>query len=234
MSSIDFSPPLAATGWLVYRLVASIFPPVSIFDRITDPADYEAIFTVESLTNDRLRDEVGNISLVALGDRIAGPGTTPIMAAFTHLNPLGSRFSDGSYGVYYAATTLDTAVAETRYHREKFLRFTNEGPIDIDMRAYVAQLDGELHDLRGCQETYPQIYHPTDYSAGQAVGARLRDAKSNGLIYVSVRQAPELSNTCVAVFRPPCLSECRQERHLTYRWDGSAISEIYEKREYSE
>src|SRR3546814_9720069 len=83
------------------------------------------------------------------------------------------------------------------------------------MRAYVAHLNGDLHDLRACQETYPQIYHPTDYSAGQSVGARLRDAKSNGIIYVSVRQAPEPPNTCVAVFRPPCLSECRQERHLT-------------------
>ena len=31
------------------------------------------------------------------------------MAAFTHLNPEGSRFSDGSYGVYYAAHTLATA-----------------------------------------------------------------------------------------------------------------------------
>src|SRR3546814_15247351 len=101
------------------------------------------------------------------------------------------------------------------------------------MRAYVAHLNGDLHDLRACQETYPQIYHPTDYSAGQSVGARLRDAKSNGIIYVSVRQAPELPNTCVAVFRPPCLSECRQERHLTYRWDGSAISETSDTREIS-
>src|SRR3546814_21195656 len=56
---------LAATDWLVYRLVASIFPPVSIFDRISNPADLEDIFIVESLTNDRMRDEVGNISLVA-------------------------------------------------------------------------------------------------------------------------------------------------------------------------
>lgn len=234
MSITEFSPPLAATDWLVYRLVASIFPPVSIFDRISNPADLEDIFIVESLTNDRMRDEVGNISLVAPEDRVSGPGTTPIMAAFTHLNPAGSRFSDGTFGVYYAATTLDTAVIETRYHRENFLRATKQGPIDIDMRAYVAHLNGDLHDLRACQETYPQIYHPTDYSAGQSVGARLRDAKSNGIICVSVRQAPELPNTCVAVFRPPCLSECRQERHLTYRWDGSAISEIYEKREYSE
>ncbi len=36
-----------------------------------------------------------------------------VMAPFTHLNPKGSRFSDGSYGVYYAAKRLSTAIAET-------------------------------------------------------------------------------------------------------------------------
>src|SRR3546814_945501 len=116
MSITEFSPPLAATDWLVYRLVASIFPPVSIFDRISNPADLEDIFIVESLTNDRMRDEVGNISLVAPEDRVSGPGTTPIMASFPHLNPAGSRFSDGTFGVYYAATTLDTTSEEHTHH----------------------------------------------------------------------------------------------------------------------
>ncbi|WP_366132444.1 RES domain-containing protein [uncultured Ferrovibrio sp.] len=32
------------------------------------------------------------------------------MAAFTHLNPDGSRFTDGTCGVFYAANILDTAI----------------------------------------------------------------------------------------------------------------------------
>jgi hypothetical protein len=52
------------------------------------------------MTNPRLREEAGNLTLVPLEDRVSGPGTTPIMAAFTHLNPEGSRFSGGSFGVY--------------------------------------------------------------------------------------------------------------------------------------
>ena len=35
---------------------------------------------------------------------------------------------------------------------------------------------------------------------------------------------------CVAIFRPPVLSNCRQERHLCYVWDGHAITSVYEKR----
>ena len=54
----------------------------------------------------RLRQELGQLDLVPRERRISGPGTQPLMAAFTHLNPDGSRFSDGTYGVFYAARSL--------------------------------------------------------------------------------------------------------------------------------
>ncbi|QIK95889.1 RES family NAD+ phosphorylase [Sphingomonas sp. HDW15A] len=224
-----YEPPVAATGWRVYRIIPTIFPPVSIFDDIANQEDLDALYQVEDLTNDRVREEIGQLQLVAPEDRVAGPGTTPIMAAFTHLNPTGSRFTDGTYGVYYAATELETAIVETKYHREVFLAATNEGPIEIDQRVYVATITCDLHDLRTCQGTFPEILHPTDYSAGQKLGGRLRSEGSNGVIYASVR-AP--GGTCVGVFRPRCLADCNQERHLTYRWDGERINEIYEKSGY--
>lgn len=225
----SFAPPTAATGWRVYRIVSTIFPPVSIFDGIVDLADLDALYEVEDLTNDRVREQLGQLQLVAPEDRVTGPGTTPIMAAFTHLSPNGSRFTDGSYGVYYAALEIETAIAETKYHREQFLAWTEEDPIEIDQRVYVAAVTCDLHDLRGCQATYPEILHPTDYSAGQALGGRLRSEGSNGVVYDSVRAE---AGTCVGVFRPRCLSDCSQERHLTYRWDGKRITEIYEKSGY--
>jgi hypothetical protein len=224
-----YEPPVAATGWRVYRIIPTIFRPVSIFDAIVDLADLDALYEVEDLTNARVREQLGQLQLVAPEDRVAGPGTTPIMAAFTHLSPNGSRFTDGSYGVYYAATELETAIAETKYHREEFLAFTEEEPIEIDQRVYVATVTCDLHDLRGCQATYLEVLHPTDYSAGQKLGGRLRADGSNGVIYDSVR-AP--GGTCVGVFRPRCLADCTQERHLTYRWNGKRISEIYEKSGY--
>lgn len=221
-------PPVAATGWFVYRIVPSIFPPVSIFDRISSPADLEAVFAVEAMTNDRLREEVGDITLVPVEERVTGPGSTSIMAAFTHLNPEGGRFTDTTFGAYYAALEIDTAVAETRHHREEFLKRTNEAPIDIDMRVYIARLDGNLHDLRN-GHVPANVYDADNYSFSQKLGRMLRSDGSNGVIYHSVRAE---NGTCVAVYRPRCLSGCRQERHLTYRWDGQAICQIYEKREY--
>lgn len=227
MGSIDFEPPLAATGFDVYRIVSSRFPPVSLFERITEPGDLEAVFAVEAMTNDRLRQEVGDISLVPIEDRVVGPGSTAIMAAFTHLNPLGTRFTDSTYGAFYGSRTIDTAIAETKYHREQFLAATELGrPVDIDMRVYLARLDGELHDVRN--DAPSAIHDPLDYSGSQALGRRLRFQGSNGIIFNSVRDE---GGTCVALFRPCLLSDCRQERHLTYQWDGKRISNIFEKRE---
>ncbi|MCA1779849.1 MAG: RES family NAD+ phosphorylase, partial [Xanthomonadaceae bacterium] len=98
------------------RIVPSCYPPIDPFEEVADSDDLEAVFAVESLTNPRIRTQVGSLSLVPEADRISGPGTSPIMAAFTHPNTAGSRFSPGSYGIYYAADDEQTAVAETRYH----------------------------------------------------------------------------------------------------------------------
>ena len=131
-----------------YRIIPSRYPPIDLFERVVDPADLEAVFEVEAMTNPRLRDETGDISLVALEDRVTGPGSSTIMAAFTHLNPGGSRFSDGTYGVFYAAQTLSVAIAETSYRRARFLSATNQGRMEVDMRVYLVDVDAELHDLR--------------------------------------------------------------------------------------
>ena len=210
-----------------WRIVPSRFPPIQLFERVTDPADMEAIFAVESLTNPRLRDEIGDLRLVPLEERISGPGTSIIMAAFTHLNPEGSRFSDGTFGVFYAANDLDTAIAETRHHRERFMRATDQGRMELDMRVYLVDLAAWLSDLRGRRAQFPLVYHNDNYAAGQHLAATLRKDGSDGIAFESIRRQ---GGECIAIFRPLLLSNCRQERHLCYVWDGRQIDSVYEKR----
>lgn len=219
--------PIQQVTWLPsWRIIPSRFPPIQLFERVTDPADLDAVLALESLTNDRIRVEVGQLELIPHEDRVAGPGTSAIMAAFTHLNPDGSRFSDGTYGVYYAGNTLETAIAETRYHREAFMRATAQPRMELDMRVYLADLDATLHDIRGLREALPAVYALEDYHASQALGRRLREQRSWGIAYDSVRHE---GGECIGVFRPPALRHCRQERHLCYAWDGQRISTIYQK-----
>lgn len=210
-----------------YRIIPSRFPPIDLFERIAPPEDWEALVALESLTNDRIRQEVGDISMVPVEERVSGPGASVIMAPFTHLNPAGSRFADATFGAYYAAADVDTAIAETRFHREAFLRATHEAPISIEMRVYLADMSADLHDLRDRRLDLPDIYRADDYAASQALARRLRGQGSAGIAYDSVRRT---EGQCVALFRPRTLTNVRQGAHLIYRWNGTEIGQVYELR----
>ncbi len=209
-----------------WRIIPSRYPPIDLLERVADPEDRDALNELESQTNERLRDENKEIQLVPPEDRVSGPGATYIMSAFTHLNPEGSRFSDGTYGVFYAAQEFETSVAETVYHRERFMKHTDQPPMKLEMRVLNVDLDGRLHDIRRRRRIRTGVYDPDSYAAGQALALPpLRQNGSWGIVYDSVRHR---GGQCAAVFRPPVLSDCRQERHLCYVWDGQRITEYYE------
>jgi len=222
------TPPLTKVRWEpTYRIIPSRYPPVELFARVADRADLDAVFAVEALTSAQLREESGEIQLIAPEDRVAGPGSRWIMAPFTYVSSPGGRFSTEEFGAYYTARALATAIAETKYHRARFLRATSEPPMVIDMRVLRARLSAELHDLRGLREAHPALYHPTDYSASQAFARTLRAERSWGVVYESVRHE---GGECAAVLRPAALSNCKQAQHLGYVWDGSSITSVFEKR----
>lgn len=186
------------------------------------------MFAIEGLTNPRLRQELGQLSLVAPEDRVAGTGATLLMAPFCHPNPLGSRFSDGRFGLYYAAESLETAAAEVGHHRARFLARTDEPPIDLDLRWIVATPVAKLIDLRGRQRALHAVYDPDDYVAGQALGRRLRDAGAHGIVYDSVRRD---GGECLAVFKPKALARPRVHGHVGMHWNGERITHWYVKGE---
>jgi hypothetical protein len=216
-------PPLKRIRWnQAYRMVPSRFPTVGVYDSIADPADLDAVFALEALTNPRLREEAGALKLVPKERRLSGPGSTPVMAAFTHLNPEGSRFSDGTWGVFYAAHSVATAVEETIHHRERFLAATSEPACEIQMRCYRTRIDSKLHDIRG---SWLAAHDPQSYLASVALARQLRDAGSNGIVFDSTRHA---GGECVAAFYPDVVAPCVQAQHLIYRWDGSIIAQVLE------
>ena len=204
----------------VHRLIPSRFPPISLFDWVESAEELEEVATLEGLTNDRLLTEYGDIRLVAEDDWVSDPGATPLMAAFTH--PGNTRFSDGSYGVYYAGDSLDTAIAETKFHRERFLSASKEPPCLLQMREYTAKVVQQLVDIS--HDRYKKYLdpNPSQYSASQTFGSELRATQEWGVSHPSVRK---INSNCVAIFRPPALTIPVSGCHLDYIWDGKAISE---------
>jgi hypothetical protein len=219
--ALDWSP--------AYRVIPTRFPAVNLFDRVASPKDFEALYALEAMTNDRLRTELGELDLVPPDERCFGPGCGPIMAAFTHLNPSGSRFSDGSYGVFYCARDKHTAIAETRYHASLFLAATNEAPLRQQMRLYTVQAQGEVVDLRGKRiaeaRLDTRILDPDDYGPGKAIGRLIREAGAPGIVYPSVR---DKAGECLAALRTTMLRDCRHAAYLEYNWNGRAIDCVFE------
>jgi hypothetical protein len=208
----------------VHRIISSRFPPVNVFDGLADPAELDSVSEVEGLTNDRLREELGQLNLVAAEDRRVGPGWGPVMAAFCHPNPEGSRFSDGTYGVYYAGCETKTALAESIHHKERFLRASAHMPASShDMRRYVCRLAEPMTTLP--TRARRRLLDPDSYAASSAFARGQRARNVWGLVYDSVRDP---GGTCVAVFRPPALTQPQQASHYRYYWDGSRISHFDE------
>jgi hypothetical protein len=202
-----------------YRVINSRYPPIDVFERVADPADWDSLLAIEELTNPRVREQWGDISQVPLEERVSGPGASWVMAAFSHIGR-PSRFSDGSYGVYYAAHRLETAVLETAFHFGRFLAATREprGTM-LEVRVLVSsRVNQRFDDIRA---GYPQLHLPDDYAPSQAFAKPLRQAGSNGLIYMSVRH---LGETCLAVFKPKAIPRPQQGAHLRYHFDGARVN----------
>lgn len=209
------------------RIIASRYPPVDLFERVSaDPAVWEALVAAEQRVNPRVRDAVGEIRLVAPEDRVSGPGASYVMASFTHPNPKGSRFSDGSYGVYYAAREFVTALRETAYHFARFAADSEDPPRYEDMRVLVGRIDNRFDDIAVLPAPQrAQILDPDSYAASQPFGAALRGIGSNGLVYPSVRHP---DGRCVAAFRPKAVGIPVQSKHLKYHWDGSRVARYFD------
>ena len=221
-------PPVRRITWTTAtRIIASRFPPGHLYERVSpDPGIWDALIAAEALVSPRVRDEVGEIHLVPVEERVSGPGATWVMAPFVYRNPKGSRFSDGSYGVYYAAGDFATAVAEAAHHFARFAADSDDGVRYEDMRVLVGRVNTELHDLEGVPEADRRpLLDPDSYAASQAFAAALRVSPTNGIHYPSVRR-PE--GRCVAAFRPKAVGIPKQTKHLQYHWDGSAVRRYYD------
>ncbi|WP_447556370.1 RES family NAD+ phosphorylase [Vreelandella sp. EE22] len=202
-----------------YRLINSKFPPITLFDDVADADEFDALYQLQALTNPRLRNELGDLALVPVAEIPFGiRGCSYAAGAFTHVNPDGSRFSDGSFGVLYIADTLATAIAEVSHHQQaywekvpelRFERFVFRGlRCGFDEKA--------CRDALGLEVDHP-IYDPDSYQQSRVLGGALRHAKEPGLRYRSVRREGAI---CWALMTPRFVEDMVQTTHIEMVWNG--------------
>lgn len=203
-----------------YRLVNSKFPPIDLFDDVANAEEFAALYALQALTNPRLQNEVGNLALLPPGRIPFGiRGCSYAVAPFTHVNPQGSRFSDGSFGVLYFADTLETGIAEVRYHQQAYWQNIPE----LHYERFVFRVlkgvfnEGGLSDALTLPISHA-VYAPDDYSISQPFGDDVRRTIGGGLRYHSVRQS---NASCWALMTPISVADIIQTNHVEMIWNGS-------------
>ena len=204
------------------RIIRSAFPPVDLFEDIADPADWPLLIAAEQETHPRLMDSIGELDRVPPGRRVGGAGASFIMAPFVHVSAeRASRFGDGSFGVLYAGRTFAVALMETMHHHARFMARTAEPPgWTSQFREIVLDIEGALHDLRSGDRLYEPLLDPDDYARSQAFAREIRQARSEGIVYPSVRCT---GGECAGLFYPDLASHAVQGRHLDYHWNGERV-----------
>ena len=215
--------PVAHVHWTgARRIIRSLYPPIDLFDDIADPEDWPLLIAAEQKTNPRLMPTLGALDRVPAGRRVSGPGATYLMAPFTHVSlDRSSRFTNGVYGVLYAAERFETALLETMHHHARFMMRTNEAAgWTSQFRELVMDVAAPLHDLRGGDCAIQPALDPNSYIQSQLLANALRAAASEGVVYPS-RRDPR--GQCAALFFPDRASNVVQGRHLDYHWDGTRV-----------
>ena len=203
------------------RIIRSIYPPIDLFEDIADPADWEALASAEAKFNPRIRDSIGDLAKVPLARRVTGPGASWVMAPFVHCSPLRpGRFTNGTFGLYYAGDSTEVALAETIHHHTKTMLATAEAPgWTSQFRELIGSVDAYFDDVTGRND----LLQPNDYAASQVFGGERRAAGSNGIFWPSVRY---LDGNCIAAFWPNVVPIPTQGGHFACHWNGNAVDYV--------
>lgn len=208
-----------------HRLVNTKYPAINLFDDVASAEEFEMLYAIQALTNPRLRDELGNISLIH-PDEIpyqCKRGRSYAVAPFTHINPKGGRFNDGLFGAFYLASSEQTAALEVKHHQQQY--WANVEGLAYDRFLFrglvVTHSATPIHKVRASET---EILDPHSYVASQQLARELKKKRVAAVEYPSVRA----DGTCWALFTPKPIDDIVQSYLLEMIWDGEKIAEVNE------
>lgn len=197
----------------VFRNICSLRKTRSLFADLVDDAEAEDVaIRAEMATKPRLPMPTVNRPFED------GYGMV-VRFPFVPAHWSASRYSDGSFGVWYGSTAMDTTIYETAYHQRRLLidspKFDVEPkwPVVIERRVHVVALDALLFDVRGKVRAAPALVDPVSYTLTQSVGGAVARGNHPGLLVRSARCAGDN----VAVMSPQYLSNVRDHCYLIYK-----------------
>ena len=210
---------LAVVDRDVARNIVSFREPQNVFDDLSELAG-------EWKVAEQVQDEVGlplYRSKTPIIDRPFEDANWLNAIHWPFKNNQQSRFSDGTFGVWYGSETIETTVYESAFHWYSGLLndagFEREVVVS-ERKIYSVACAASLLDCRKAVSAFPELLLPSDYSYTQLVGARIHHEGHPGLIMQSVRRT---DGENIAVFNPAVLTNPREIGHLTYKLDRDSI-----------
>ncbi len=194
----------------VFRNIVSLRKSQNLFDDLSDDVEATDIAVAAEM---RVKQNIPS-GVIHRGFHY----NTAIGYPFETEPYLHSRYSNGSFPVWYGSLELLTTIYETAYHmikNESAVEGLNE-VITRERAAYKVHCKALLVDISEKHSKYPQLL-ANDYSFTQQLGQRLAIEGHPGLLYASARCQKRGINT--AVFTPKVLSNPRLNRYFTYKFD---------------
>jgi hypothetical protein len=144
-----------------------------------------------------------------------------IQRVFQRAASFPTRFSDGSYPVWYGSMESLTTIYETAYHmiREEMNLGDHSRPIGRQRLVYKVACTAILIDLTREKDFFPQLADKCSYAFPQQIGKRIRTEMHPGLLSPSARHREGIN---LAIFTPRVLSNPEIVENLTYRLDLSS------------
>ena len=135
-----------------------------------------------------------------------------------------TRFSDGSFPVFYSSLERSTAEAEIRYWFRTYCG-NPKRPRTAYYRCFSCSFDGVEKDLRPKIDLWPDLVHDTDYTLCNQLGAEAKTLNLDGLATWSARHD---EGTNVPVFERQAIGDPKVEGlvALTYHPERGEVAAV--------
>ncbi len=210
---------LAETHQDLVRNIVSLRVSEDLFDDLSAaPADWQVAIDLELATKPK-----SFVSATPVIDRPFEEAFWNEAIVYPFRNWMRSRYSAGSFGVWYGADTIETSVFETVHHwRTQLLQdagFMQPG-IKLERKLYEVGCDAALVDLRLVTKQFPALVDRDDYTLTHLVGAKLHREGHPGLVTKSARCPGDV----YAILNPRVLSNPRPVAFLTYTTTAAGVT----------
>ncbi len=202
----------------IYRNIVSLRESQDLFDDLTDLEDgRQAAINLEVASGPFIYSITQPII-----ERPFEEATYNEAVRFPFQNWSKTRYSDGSFGVWYGAASLETSIYETVYHWQQFLDDAGWASLDgvaIGRKVYCVICEAVLLDFRSKIDRFPGLVDKNSYHYTQQIGARIHHEGQPGVVTRSARCGGET----FAIFNSRVLSAPRPSCFLTYRQEERTV-----------